>query len=167
MISKQPLSSLHNICSPLASNETFEASRAIPRILEGKTKMKTDLELQKDVMDEISWEPSVCSPDVRVTVHKQVVNLTGSVDNLPAKLAAGEAALRVLCVKSVTNEIEVRLPTDSRRSDPEIAMAASNALEWNTISPKNLQVMVEDGWAGSRSPEKYTGSFRKRPRRKQ
>ena len=108
--------------------------------------MTTDLELQQDVLDEISWEPSVCSPDVRVTVRNRIVTLTGSVDSLPAKLAAEEAALRVSGVKTGVNEIEVRLSTDSRRSDQDLALAASNALEWNVISPKNLQTIVEDGW---------------------
>ena len=108
--------------------------------------MKTDLELQKDVLDEISWEPRVCSPDVRVTVRNRIVTLTGSVDNLPAKWEAEKAALRVSGVKAVVNDIEVRLSTDSRRSDHDLALAASNALEWNVISPKNLRAIVEDGW---------------------
>jgi osmotically-inducible protein OsmY len=108
--------------------------------------MKADLELQKAVLDEISWEPSVGSPDVRVIVCNRIVTLTGSVDNLPAKWEAEKAALRVSGVKAVVNDIEVRLSTDSRRSDHDLAQAASNALEWNVISPKNLQATVEDSW---------------------
>jgi osmotically-inducible protein OsmY len=108
--------------------------------------MKTDLELQKDILDEISWEPSLSAQAIQVTVHNRMVTLSGSVDNLPAKRAAEDAALRVVGVKSVVNDIDVRLSTDSRRSDPDITLAASNTLEWNVISPKNLKAVVEDGW---------------------
>jgi osmotically-inducible protein OsmY len=108
--------------------------------------MMADRELQKDVLDEISWAPSICSPDIRATVHNRIVTLTGSVDNLPAKWEAEKAALRVSGVKAVVNKIEVRLSTDSHRSDQDIALAAINALGWNVISPKNLQAVVQGGW---------------------
>jgi osmotically-inducible protein OsmY len=57
------------------------------KILKGTVAMKTDMELQRDVLDEIAWEPSTCVPEIGVTVHDGVVTLTGSVDNLPAKWA--------------------------------------------------------------------------------
>lgn len=108
--------------------------------------MKTDMELQRDVLEEIAWEPSVAVPEIGVTVHDGVVTLTGNVDNLPAKWAAENAALRVSGVRAIVNDIEVRLSTDNRRSDQDIAMAACTALEWNVVLPKNLQVTVDDGW---------------------
>jgi osmotically-inducible protein OsmY len=108
--------------------------------------MKSDVELQRDVLDEILWEPSVYVPDIGVMVHDGVVTLTGSVDNLPAKWGAEEATLRVSGVKAVANDIEVKLSTDNRRSDKDIASAASDALEWNVLLPKQLQVVVEDAW---------------------
>ena len=108
--------------------------------------MKTDNELQRDILDEIAWEPSVTIPEIGVTVHNGVVSLTGSVGNLPAKWGAEAAALRVSGVKAVANTIEVKLSTDSRRSDEDIASAASNVLKWNILLPKNLQAVVEDGW---------------------
>jgi osmotically-inducible protein OsmY len=108
--------------------------------------MKTDMVLQRDVLDEIAWEPSVALPEIGVTVHDGTVTLTGNVDNLPAKLAAENAALRVSGVRAVVNDIEVKLSTDNCRSDQDIALAACNALEWNVLLPKNLQVAVDDGW---------------------
>ena len=108
--------------------------------------MKSDMELQRDVLDEILWEPSVYVPDIGVIVHDGVVTLTGSVDNLPAKWGAEEATLRVSGVKAVANDIEVKLSTDNRRSDKDIASAALDALEWNVLLPKQLQVVVEEGW---------------------
>ena len=108
--------------------------------------MKTDMELQRDVLDEISWEPSVAVPEIGVTVYDGIVTLTGNVDNLPAKWAAENAAQRVSGVRAVVNDIEVKLSTDSRRSDEDIALAACTALEWNVVLPKNLQAVVDDGW---------------------
>jgi osmotically-inducible protein OsmY len=108
--------------------------------------MKTDMELQRDVLDEIAWEPSVAVPEIGVTVYDGIVTLTGNVDNLPAKWAAETAALRVSGVRAVVNDIEVRLSTSNRRSDQDIALAACTALEWNVVLPKNLQVAVDDGW---------------------
>ncbi len=108
--------------------------------------MKTDMELQRDVLDEIAWEPSVAIPEIGVTVYDGIVTLTGNVDNLPAKWAAENAALRVSGVRAVVNDIEVKLTTDNRRSDEDIALAACTALAWNVVLPKNLQVVVDDGW---------------------
>ena len=108
--------------------------------------MKTDMELQRDVLDAISWEPSVSAPDIGVIARDGLVTLIGSADNLPAKREAEKASLRVSGVKAVVNVIEVRLSTESRRSDEDLTRAASDALEWNIILPKNLQAVVEDGW---------------------
>jgi osmotically-inducible protein OsmY len=88
----------------------------------------------------------VCVPEIGVTVYDGIVTLTGNVDNLPAKWAAENAALRVSGVRAVVNDIEVKLSTDNRRSDEDIALAACTALEWNVVLPKNLQVVVDDGW---------------------
>lgn len=108
--------------------------------------MKTDIELQRDVLDEIAWEPSVCAPEIGVTVSDGIVTLTGSVENLPAKWAAENAALRVSSVRAVVNDIEVKLSTDNHRSDGDLALAACTVLEWNVVLPKNLQVAIDDGW---------------------
>ncbi len=108
--------------------------------------MKTDMELQRDVLDEIMWEPRVCVPEIGVIVHDGNVTLAGSVDNLPAKWAAEKAAQRVSGVRAVANDIEVKLSTDDRRSDEGIARAVSDILEWNVLLPKHLQAVVENGW---------------------
>ena len=74
--------------------------------LERNTAMKSDMELQRDILDEILWEPSTYTPDIGVIVHDGIVTLTGSVENLPAKWGAERATLRVSGVKAVANEIE-------------------------------------------------------------
>ena len=108
--------------------------------------MKTDMELKRDVLYEILWEPGAYAPEIGVIVQDGIVTLKGSAENLPAKWGAEKAALRVSGVKAVANEIEVKLSTDNRRSDEDIAAVATDVLEWNVLLPKHLQVVVEDGW---------------------
>ncbi len=108
--------------------------------------MKTDIELREDVEQELLWEPSISATEIGVIVDAGTVTLTGSVDTFPKKWEAEKAALRVSGVKAVANQIEVKLTTDSRRADEEIARAASGALEWNVVLPNGLQAVVEDGW---------------------
>ena len=49
-------------------------------------------------------------------------------------------------MRAVVNDIEVKLSTGNRRVDEDIALAACTALAWNVVLPKNLQVVVDDGW---------------------
>jgi osmotically-inducible protein OsmY len=50
-------------------------------------------------------------------------------------------------VKAVANEIEVRLPSSSERTDTDIAKAVAHALEWDVIVPlEKLDVTVSKGW---------------------
>lgn len=109
--------------------------------------MKTDTELQRYVMDELAWEPSVNAAEIGVSVDSGVVTLSGTVESYPEKWAAERGAERVKGVKAVTDEIEVRLPGGRQRTDSDIARAAVNALEWNTLVPRDrIQVLVQKGW---------------------
>ena len=47
--------------------------------------MKTDTELQQDVMDELQWEPTVKAAEIVVTVKDGVVTLSGYVDSYVKK----------------------------------------------------------------------------------
>ena len=108
--------------------------------------MKTDTELQRDVMTELQWEPTIKAAEIGVGVTDGVVTLSGNVDHYYKKLAAEHAAARVFGVKAVAEEIQVRLPGSLKRSDEDIARAASNALEWNASVPHDrVKVQVQDG----------------------
>jgi osmotically-inducible protein OsmY len=109
--------------------------------------MSADRELQKSVLEELSWEPSVTAAHIGVTAKDGVVALTGHVENYMEKFAAERAAGRVKGVKAVAEEIEVRLPIDTIRSDEEIAAAALNRLAWSVSVPQDsVKVRVEKGW---------------------
>jgi len=108
--------------------------------------MKTDAQLQQDVMSELKWDPSVKAA-IQVDVKNGVVALSGYVDSYSKKWAADRAAARVFGVKAVeAEEIQVRLPGSLKRPDDSIAQAASNALEWNVRVPHDrIKVQVQNG----------------------
>ncbi|MDO9185803.1 MAG: BON domain-containing protein [Bacteroidia bacterium] len=109
--------------------------------------MKTDLEIQKDVMEELKWEPMLNVSEIGVAVKNGIVTLSGTVETYSKKLAAESAAKRVSGVKAVAMDIEVTIAKSGKRNDTEIAQAALNALKWNTqLSSEKIKVMVEDGW---------------------
>ena len=109
--------------------------------------MKTDTQLQRDVMDELEFEPSVDASNIGVSAKDGIVTLTGKVSNYAEKYAASEAAERVIGVKAVTDELTVDLPSFHKRDDHDVAQAALNALEWDVSVPKDaIKVKVDQGW---------------------
>src|SRR4029450_1208488 len=95
----------------------------------------TDEQIQKDVLAELKWDARVAPNEIGVAVKDGVVTLTGRVDSYTKKWAAEDAAHRVLGVKAVATDIEVRLPTSAERTDADIAAAAIRALEWDALLP--------------------------------
>ena len=69
--------------------------------------MKTDAQLQMDVMDEIKWEPSATAAQIGVSSANGVVTLSGNVGSWNEKHEAGMAAWSAPGVNSVRNEIEI------------------------------------------------------------
>lgn len=110
-------------------------------------KTKNDSQLQRDVLDELEWEPSINASDIGVAVKDGIVTLSGTMPSYAEKRAAERAALRVAGVKGVAEEIEVRLPSEHKRTDSEIASAAVNTIKWHVFLPEDrIQVKVENGW---------------------
>jgi osmotically-inducible protein OsmY len=108
--------------------------------------MKTDLQVKNDVLDELEWEPSVNAAEIGVTVKDGIVTLMGTVERLPEKWETERAAQHVTGVKAIANEIEVKLPGESKRTDADIALAAVNALDADTRVPRDhIKVSVEHG----------------------
>ena len=109
--------------------------------------MKNDVDLQRDVFDELKWEPAVHSTDIGVIVKDGVVTLEGVVDSYPEKWAAERAAKRVSGVKALALELEVKLPGSGKQTDADIAEAAENALKWDVLVPQDrIKVTVEKGF---------------------
>jgi len=120
------------------------------RIAENKESvsiMKTDTDLQRDVLDELGWEPSIKAQDISVSVRDGVVTLTGNVPTYAEKYAAESATKRVSGVRAIAEELSVSLLGNHQRNDTDIAQAAANALDWNVSVPRGkVKAMVEDGW---------------------
>ncbi|HEX6534695.1 MAG TPA: BON domain-containing protein [Gemmatimonadaceae bacterium] len=109
--------------------------------------MYSDTDLQRDVVDELKWEPSLKDDDIAVGVRDGVVTLAGFVNSYADKWKAERVASRVKGVKAVANDLEVKLPSSSQRADPDIARAAVDALKWNVLVPHDrIKVTVENGW---------------------
>jgi osmotically-inducible protein OsmY len=112
------------------------------------TMSRTDEQIQQDIMEELKWDARVQPNEVGVAVKEGIVTLTGWVDNYTKKWVAERGAHRVRGVKAVANDIEVRLPSASERTDADIAAAATRALEWDALVPvEKLDVTVSKGWA--------------------
>lgn len=109
--------------------------------------MKTDKQLQTDVMDELKWDPILDAAEIGVAVKNGIVTLSGEVSTYAKKLAAENAAHRVKDVKGIAQEITVKLLLDGIRTDAEIAGAAINALRWSSNVPdEKISVKAENGW---------------------
>ena len=109
--------------------------------------MKTDTELQRDVMTELKWEPGIQAAEIGVSVKDGVVSLSGNVDSYSKMWAAEHAAKRVYGVKSVTRNLEISLPVSIKRSDSDIAQSATTVLIWNYRIPSDrVKVKVRKGW---------------------
>jgi len=108
--------------------------------------MKTDIDLQKDVMEELQWDPLLLSTEVGIAVKDGIVTLMGHVNNYGQKLAAENAAKRVKDVKAVAVDIDIKLPLGHERTDADIAAAALNALKWSSFVPEEcIKLTVENG----------------------
>jgi osmotically-inducible protein OsmY len=109
--------------------------------------MRTDKEIRQDVVAELDWAPSIRDEDVAVAVREGVVTLAGTVDNYAQRYAAERAVTRVTGVKAIVNDLRVQLPTASTRSDPDLAHAALQTLQWHTEVPADrIVVKIVDGW---------------------
>jgi len=109
--------------------------------------MKTDKQVQQDVLDELKWEPSVNAARIGVEVKDGIVTLAGQVASYAEKWHVEHSAQRVAGVKALTIAIEVILPGTSERKDADIAAAAERALQWvANLPPDSIGIMVEGGW---------------------
>jgi len=109
--------------------------------------MKSDSEIERDVRDELKWDPDLDASDIAISVKDGVVTLAGFTHSYADRLEAESAAKRVAGVKAVANDIEVRLPSIDQRPDPDIARDAVAALKQELpISHEKIKAVVKDGW---------------------
>jgi len=108
--------------------------------------MRTDQELQRDVIAELKWQPSLRSEEIGVAVKDGVATLSGDVTTYGRKFEAQRAAESVHGVMAVAVDMNVKLRNSFVHSDTEIAHAALDALKWHVEVPNDkIQLRVEDG----------------------
>jgi len=109
--------------------------------------MKTDSQLQKDVMAELAWEPSIHATQIGVEVKDGVVTLAGDVATYTEKWNAELATQRVAGVKALAIELKVKLIDSGVRTDTDIATSARNVLQWTSaVQSDAVKISVEKGW---------------------
>jgi osmotically-inducible protein OsmY len=114
---------------------------------ERKHTMKSDAALKRDIEAELAWDPAVISTAIGVAVKDGVVTLTGHLDTFAEKHAAERALRRVAGVQAIALEIDIKLAPDHKRGDTDIALAAEQALKWNTLVPlDDVRITVDKGW---------------------
>ena len=106
---------------------------------------KTDIQLKKDIEEELRWDPKVNSAQIGVTVDNGAVSLLGAVDTYAEKWAAEDATKRVGGVRTVAQDLTVKIQNDHKHSDSEIAEAVQSALRWNVYTPKTVTAKVQQG----------------------
>lgn len=109
--------------------------------------MKTDAELQMDVIEELRWDPSVHDSEIGVSARDGVITLSGFVETYAEKHAAERAALRVAGVRGIAEELTVRLLPGYQRTDTDLAHAVVSTLRWDTQVPHlRIKATVDNGW---------------------
>lgn len=109
--------------------------------------MKSDLQLHKDVLDELRWDPRVNEAEIGVAAKDGVVTLTGSVPTFAQKYAAEKDVERVTGVRAIADDLHVRPSGTFLRNDTDIAHSAVNALAWDIEVPADkITTKVESGW---------------------
>ena len=112
-----------------------------------RAEIRLDADIRRDVEVELRWDPNVDSKDIAVTVDKGVVTLTGFVKKFSDKYAAERVAKRVLGVKAVANDLEVKLAGGSERLDRQIAEDAVDAIKSELpLASENIKPVVRNGW---------------------
>ncbi|HEV7620159.1 MAG TPA: BON domain-containing protein [Flavisolibacter sp.] len=109
--------------------------------------MKSDVQLQKEVQDEICSSNEIPGAQVGVTTKNGIVTLTGVVDNSSKKILSEKAAQRVPGVLAVAQEMEVNAAISKENSDSALALLIAVTLKENEqLHLCKIQIIVENGW---------------------
>jgi osmotically-inducible protein OsmY len=109
--------------------------------------MKTDRQLQADVLAELEWDPQVQRNEIGVIAKDGAVTLTGVVQSYAEKVAAERAAKRVNGVRAIAQDIQVKLPDEMRESDEGIAEKFARLVAWTSpLRDTDVIAEVQNGY---------------------
>ncbi len=108
---------------------------------------KTDTDIKTDVLSELKYEPRVKVTDIGVLVKDGTVTLNGYATSAAEKWEAVQATKRVVGVKAIADDIEIKLAETFINTDSDIAAAAIHHIDWFTTIPRgSVKVTVRNGW---------------------
>jgi len=102
-------------------------------------------QLERNVSDELVWDPKVDNLAIAVKADDGDVTLRGTVGSFREKREAANAARRVYGVKRVDNDLKVKIMSDSKRDDAELRGAVLQALLLDSSVPATVDATVTDG----------------------
>jgi VCBS repeat-containing protein len=110
--------------------------------------MRADMQIHKDVLAELVWDPRVRQKEIAVVTSAGVITLTGSVSSYAEKVAAERAAERVAGVRAVANSLTVAPPKMAvEYTDIDLAHVVADALAWDIQVPHDqIAASVTNGW---------------------
>ena len=107
---------------------------------------RPDVDVRRDILQEIEYDPQVGANDLTVTVEDGVVTMTGAVDAYVTKDASEKAAWRITGVREVHNNVVVDPKALNAIPDDEVAAGVRNRLDKDFLVPKGrVGVSVVDG----------------------
>lgn len=102
--------------------------------------------LRRYVLEELAFDPRTDASGIGVAVENRIVTLTGHVRSVADKTAVVNAVKRLKGVRGIVVDIEVRLTTEFKVEDEEIAKRAASILVWRGVSPHDsIAIIAENG----------------------
>ena len=104
-------------------------------------------DLVRAVSEELRSDPRIASDRIRVTAEERTITLTGAVPSYSVKCCAQRIARELRGVVDVRNDLEVRLPIGSYRTDAGLERLTFEILQNHTALCDPLpRVTARDGW---------------------
>jgi osmotically-inducible protein OsmY len=101
-----------------------------------------DSQMEEFVSDQLRWDPKIDHSAIAVSADAGVVTLRGTVGGFRQRRDAERDAKRVYGVKSVKNELEVRLL--NKRANAELRGDVLQALMLESMVPSTIDAKVDD-----------------------
>jgi len=105
----------------------------------------SDKTMREAIEQELEWNAQVDPSHIAVTANDGAIVLTGHVPSYADRWATVKAAERVYGVRTVAEEIEVRLPGSSERDDSDIAEDITRHMQSNLAIPDGVKAEVTGG----------------------
>ncbi|MBC3919979.1 BON domain-containing protein [Undibacterium sp. CY18W] len=108
--------------------------------------MRSDNEIQLDILSGLTWETNITAADFGVVVKDGVVTLSGKVASFAEKRCAELAVMRVFDITALHTKVEVHLPIADVRTDRDIGLALTQLMQgMDYLDEEKISFIVENG----------------------